>query len=781
MTINIKSIISELKSLKFIDKNDRFKDNSIEVIFGKNQQKLSREALETLKKAKITEKEVIFDFAMPRNIYEEVKKALENIGGKWQKKGGKNSDGSPKGSIVFERFNPKIMVNYIIENGSMPLKNPTDFFPTPKKVVKEMIDFVGFNPEYLDSNQTILEPSAGTGGIADVLREQYPDIKIDLIEYLYVNAKLLESKGYNVKQADFLNYDTSQKYRYVFMNPPFDGTKYIDHIYKAYEMLETPGDLVAIIPNTLYRTDKKTTDFYSFVECNGFFEYLDDNSFAESGTKVKTLMVRLEKNYYSKKQKNEKYYGFKNFDCWKVIVENENDSDLSKEFNGIYAKNYSLIDKRQTKEFYAEIEKFIIYSNTYFREKGFLRCLDSDDMEYLKEYYLYECFERGFEKDKMPNFSKFVKEENYTQNRENVIDDYIMNRKLVSKFLGKDLLSGYAEDENDYELIFRTYYDHYHKNQFIDEVFLRKGKYYYYLYLGTPHRFSEFSEDKVRKHFTETPTDFLNFEYNLDQIGTHKWHRSKKRLEILYDKNTYFSSLRVFNFTNSLTNRLKKLGYENMYIPVVQVPKSFLLQQSEELSKKDMKLVSVIVDFEIKDISKFYKENYLDDFYFDKKKYNKYQTGKFPASNILALPRKQIKPTEKSKYSEFGFYKNKHNEWIFCGTNLKDYSKHWAKHDLVVVYFRDKEPRKYDLFYKFKGHLFAKNYKGEIITLDEYFSYRNNVNIEFGKAKAYHYDGYPKPDYVNKAFEYCLKEARKMFNLKNISLIIKELKSLKIK
>lgn len=362
------------------------KDNTIEILFGENPKKISENVLQVLRKAKITEKELLLDFEIPRKIYDEVKVIFENIGGKWKKGKGKNADGSPKGTIVFENYNPKYVFEYVLKTGFEPKKNPTDFFPTPKKLVEEMLKFVGINNCFDRNGTKVLEPSAGTGGIADVVAEQCPDFEIDCVEYLSVNAKLLRDKGYDVIQTDFLTWETTKKYDYVVMNPPFLKTGYIDHIYKAYELLSTPGDLVAIVPNTLKLTDKKSKEFWEFVACNGVFSVLGHGRFKEQGTNVDTIMVRLEKNYYPKKNRDS-FKEYPTFDIWHFLAIVDNNYPMPEKRDEMFLEVSNLFEKRK----YAEIDKVIaefVEDVIYIQKnKEIVFCLSEDDKVYILNEY----------------------------------------------------------------------------------------------------------------------------------------------------------------------------------------------------------------------------------------------------------------------------------------------------------------------------------------------------------------------------------------------------------
>ncbi|MCU4631100.1 hypothetical protein KTJ53_15805, partial [Acinetobacter variabilis] len=79
-----------------------------------------------------------------------------------------------------------------------------DFFPTPRNVVEQMIEMAD-----LDSDMKVLEPSAGMGHIADVLKDH--GIQPDVIELSGKRQELLKLKGYSVVGNDFLMFDPKNR------------------------------------------------------------------------------------------------------------------------------------------------------------------------------------------------------------------------------------------------------------------------------------------------------------------------------------------------------------------------------------------------------------------------------------------------------------------------------------------------------------------------------------------------------------------------------------------
>ena len=148
---------------------------------------------------------------LDRKLYLAVNKVLERIGGKWNRKAKAH---------VFDG-DPTDRLNNVIECGELDPKIKTGYFPTPAKIVDKMIELAN-----LERGQTILEPSAGQGHIADRICTKigiHPE-DIEICEILPENVHILEEKGYVVQREFFKHVDDcggDVKYDRILMNPPF--------------------------------------------------------------------------------------------------------------------------------------------------------------------------------------------------------------------------------------------------------------------------------------------------------------------------------------------------------------------------------------------------------------------------------------------------------------------------------------------------------------------------------------------------------------------------------
>jgi len=241
------------------------------------------------------------DAQLARPIYEEVNTVLTRLGGKW--KGGKTR------AHVFAHYAPAPLVHAVLETGLLPADNPLAYFPTPAPVVAAMLHDVDFTTlgdmpasvwECLDRDGGIraIEPSAGTGSLADAIRQAAPRVHLDCIEVNPLSVGVLQAKGHTVVAADFLTFTPSAPYDYCFLNPPFsvagNPRAYQDHIRHAWSMLSPNGRLVAIAPpGFTFRTSAADRAFRNFCIEHGDWSDLAAGTFKESGTGIATVMITL--------------------------------------------------------------------------------------------------------------------------------------------------------------------------------------------------------------------------------------------------------------------------------------------------------------------------------------------------------------------------------------------------------------------------------------------------------------------------------------------------------
>lgn len=173
----------------------------------------------------------------------------------------------------------------ILNVGNIP-----GFFPTPEDLAKNMV----YMADIRDGDK-VLEPSAGSGVIADAVRELHPTAKLDVVEFNYSLRELLEAKGHNLIGYDFLELN-GDKWNAIVMNPPFEDLQDIDHVRHAYDLLADGGTLVAIMSESpFFRNTKKAQEFRCWLDDVGHYrQHLEAGALAPH-TNVKANLIVIEK------------------------------------------------------------------------------------------------------------------------------------------------------------------------------------------------------------------------------------------------------------------------------------------------------------------------------------------------------------------------------------------------------------------------------------------------------------------------------------------------------
>jgi hypothetical protein len=167
------------------------------------------------------------------------------------------------------------------------------YFPTPKKTVDRMLEEAAIEP-----GMKVLEPSAGKGNIADIIKAEHPDAGIETIEMVGDLRNVLEAKGHKIVGYNALEH--TGEYDRIVMNPPFEKGADMDHVRHAFDTnLKPGGKLVSIMSEgPFFRNDKKAKEFREWLdEVGGWSEKLPDGAFksSERPTGVSTRMVVIDK------------------------------------------------------------------------------------------------------------------------------------------------------------------------------------------------------------------------------------------------------------------------------------------------------------------------------------------------------------------------------------------------------------------------------------------------------------------------------------------------------
>ena len=142
-------------------------------------------------------------------------------------------------------YDPREVIAEIICTGCLPDQQSHQYYPTPESLAQVAVEMAQIEPHH-----ECLEPSAGTGGFADLL----PKTVTTCVEISPLHCKVLEAKGHNVVEADFLKWE-GIKFDRIVMNPPFASGRWQAHLEHAAGMLADDGRLVAILPASAKNRD----------------------------------------------------------------------------------------------------------------------------------------------------------------------------------------------------------------------------------------------------------------------------------------------------------------------------------------------------------------------------------------------------------------------------------------------------------------------------------------------------------------------------------------------
>lgn len=176
-------------------------------------------------------------------------------------------------------YEPQAVLDQIVCSGCIPDDKTHQFYPTPEGLAARAVELAGIEPGH-----TCLEPSAGTGSLADLM----PKEDTHCVEVSALRAGILEAKGYAVTQADFLELAPALRPRFdrVVMNPPFSEGRWRAHLEAAAGLLAHEGRLVAILP-----ASARGADLLPGMSLQWHGPY--DNEFA--GTSVSVAILAAER------------------------------------------------------------------------------------------------------------------------------------------------------------------------------------------------------------------------------------------------------------------------------------------------------------------------------------------------------------------------------------------------------------------------------------------------------------------------------------------------------
>jgi predicted RNA methylase len=219
---------------------------------------------------------------LDRALYVRTNQVLEAAGGKWNRKAKAH---------VFAGDASDALDQLVSTGEYRDTKRELNQFYTPPALARRLVELARVAP-----GDEVLEPSAGRGFIASAVQEAGGFVSC--IEIDPANHAALLAAGFSrVRQCDFLTVPAARVYDAVVMNPPFAARQDIRHVTHAAKFLRPGGRLAAIMSASIkYRSDRLARDFRELVAAHGGrVDDLDEGSFKESGTMVRTVVVTMRK------------------------------------------------------------------------------------------------------------------------------------------------------------------------------------------------------------------------------------------------------------------------------------------------------------------------------------------------------------------------------------------------------------------------------------------------------------------------------------------------------
>jgi phospholipid N-methyltransferase len=244
--------------------------------------KVEKEVLAVLEKATTVDR--FLDLgpvgALDRKLYVAVDKVLQAAGGMWNRS---------KRLHIFEGDSTEA-IDQVLTTGEVTTHQDLNYFPTPRWLAARMTRLAG-----VGMGDRVLEPSAGRGAIVDVLFEH--GARVEAVEQHVPFARELAAADHCRVQhvGDFLALDglACKPVDAVVMNPPFVRQADIYHVTHALNFVRPGGALVSVMSNgVMFRDNHLTRQFRARVEqLGGYFTPLPEDSFKESGTGVRTVLL----------------------------------------------------------------------------------------------------------------------------------------------------------------------------------------------------------------------------------------------------------------------------------------------------------------------------------------------------------------------------------------------------------------------------------------------------------------------------------------------------------
>lgn len=217
--------------------------------------------------------------------YDEISQRLGKAGGRY-------ITGRNKHFAFDDGIDCTDLLRRLVAGEAVNFQQEYQFFSTPESKAIEAAEEVRKTLGTLRGKR-ILDPSAGTGALANVARQMGADVVV--IEMWNVNAIKLRAQGYDVIEKDFLSVTPEQigTFDAVLANPPFTRNQDIHHVMHMLQFIR-PGGALSVIMSTgwIEGRTKVHAQFKEFLATHDVtVTAIEAGAFKESGTVVPTVRL----------------------------------------------------------------------------------------------------------------------------------------------------------------------------------------------------------------------------------------------------------------------------------------------------------------------------------------------------------------------------------------------------------------------------------------------------------------------------------------------------------
>lgn len=245
---------------------------------------ISAEILDVLKQARAEGAHIYLPaLQLDRKLYTRVDEVLRALGGKWI--------GGSRRAHRFECDAEEVLYA-VLTTGRFTHPSDLGFFPTPAALINKLLI-----KARLDHGMQIIEPEAGTGGLACAAAAAVGGTEnVTVCELMERNVRKLQNAGFAaVHHGDFLRMVPDRRFSASVMNPPFSGGQDIEHVLHASRFIVPGGTVTSYMSRSwMHASTKKAKAFREFLDkVKADVEEVEAGAFRSSGTEVATTLVHF--------------------------------------------------------------------------------------------------------------------------------------------------------------------------------------------------------------------------------------------------------------------------------------------------------------------------------------------------------------------------------------------------------------------------------------------------------------------------------------------------------